>query len=66
MVASIGLHWAIKVTEVFEDISLPLARLILCEISSVAAYPLSNPGKPFGYLLEVIKFRIYHLLGGDI
>jgi hypothetical protein len=32
----------------------------------VAAQPLSNPGKPLGYLLEVINFRIYHLLGGDI
>ena len=66
MVASIGLHGAIKVTEVFEHISLPLARLILPDISSVAAQPLSNPGKPLGYLLEVIKFHIYHLLGGDI
>ena len=66
MVASIGLHGAIKVTEVFEHISLPLARLILPEISSVAAYPLSNPRKSLGYLLEVIKFRIYHLFWGGI
>ena len=50
MTASIGLHGAIKVTEVFEYISLPLARLILAKVSSRAAKPFSYPGKPLRYL----------------
>ena len=50
MTASIGFHGAIKVTEVFEYISLPLARLILAKVSSRAAKPFSYPGKPLRYL----------------